>query len=29
MDEKRRRLEATEKNIKQALTETEEEIQDF
>lgn len=26
MDEKRRRLEATEKNIKQALTETEEEI---
>lgn len=29
MDEKRRRLEATEKTIKQNLTETEEEIQDF
>jgi hypothetical protein len=29
MDEKRRKLEATEKTIKQNLTETEEEIQDF
>jgi hypothetical protein len=29
MDEKRRKLEATEKAIKSNLTETEEEIQDF